>query len=557
MFSNWKRFFGFGIGIWLLLNLLQAALLQLDPDEAYYWMYAQQLDWGYFDHPPMVALLIKVGSACLGGALGVRLGSILIFSFTIFGLWLLVGKPKERHQLLQFFLLASAMPILQLYGFVATPDSPLLLFTVFFFLSYQSFLNRDSWANAIGLSVVMALLLYSKYHGVLIIFFTVLSNLRLLANPKFYIAGLLGASLYLPHLYWQYIHDFPTFRYHLGGRNDTYELKYTFNYVLNQLLIFSPLLLPFIVKVITRKPKDPLERAFLFVIFGFWFFFFYSTFKGHVEPQWTAILCIPFVVLLYRRFIAGEEESQRFLLMTKLTLVLLMLIRIGVLFPIPGWHNPFHQVAWVAALQKEIGDRPVVFIDSYRNPSIYTFYSGQQAYTYTDILYRLNQYDIWDHEKEIHGEDVLMVGPKDWEPPGTQIWRSGRKDFRIKERSHYQVTQKMKVLFDGPTDNWTKGDTLSLPIQLYNPYAHRIDLMTAGNTIKLLAQFDLPTEHIAQSAIKLEPAIKTIGPGEKVDLIAHLKVPDLDQKELLVSFCLRNGDLRPAYLSPKFPVELQ
>lgn len=557
MFSNWKRFFGFGIGIWLLLNILQAAFLQLDPDEAYYWMYAQQLDWGYFDHPPMVALLINVGRTWIGGPLGVRLGSILIFALTLLGLWKLVGQPKERQALLQFLLLASAMPILQVYGFIATPDSPLLLFTVLFFLAYQHFLEENSWISAISLSVVMALLLYSKYHGVLIIFFTVLSNLRLLTNPKFYVSGLIGASLYFPHLYWQYIHDFPTFRYHLGGRNDTYELKHTYNYLLNQLLIFSPLLLPFIVKVLSKKPRDLLERAFFFVTFGFWFFFLYSTFNGHVEPQWTAILCIPFVVLLYRRYLSGEEENRRFLLMTKLTLVLLILIRIGLLLAVPGLPNPFNQVEWVAELQEEIGEKPVVFIDSYRNPSIYTFYSGQQAYTYTDILYRFNQYDIWDREQEIHGEQVLFVGPKDWEPPGARIWRSGRKDFRLLERINYQVTQKLQILYDGPADSWTRGDTVSIPIQIYNPYKHRIDFHAGGKPMEFLAQFDLPTEHLDQSIIRLEPAITAIDPGESLDLVAHFQIPDLEQDELLVSFCLRNDVFRPAYLSSKFKVKLE
>lgn len=557
MISNWKRFFGFGIGIWLLLNIIQAAFLQLDPDEAYYWMYAQQLDWGYFDHPPMVALLIKIGSSWLDGSLGVRLGSILIFVATLYGLWALVGKPTERHQLRQFLLLAAAMPILQVYGFVATPDSPLLLFTVLFFLAYRTFLERDSWVSTIGLSVIMALLLYSKYHGILIIFFTVLSNLRLLANPKFYVAGILGASLYLPHLYWQYLHDFPTFRYHLLGRNDTYELKHTLSYLLSQSLIFSPLLLPFVIKVLQNKPLNLLERAFYFVTVGCWVFFLYSTFNGHVEPQWTAVLCIPFVVLLYRRYIASGVDNSRFQLMVKLTIGLLLVMRMGLFISIPGWQLPLQEVAWVAELQKEVGERPVVFIDSYRNPSIYTFYSGRKAYTYTDIFYRSNQYDIWARERELQGQNVLLVGPKDWEPKGANIWRSGSKDFRLRKVDNYQVTQKLQVLYDGTNEIWSRGDSINLSITLYNPYSHTIDFNILEQDMKFVLQFDLPTEHLEQACLSIEPALHTISPGEKLKLNAYFKVPDIEQRDLLVSFCVKNGDLRAAYLSPKFKVKLK
>ena len=49
------------IGVWLVLNGLQAAFMGIDADEAYYWLYAQHLQWGYFDHPPLVALSIRLG----------------------------------------------------------------------------------------------------------------------------------------------------------------------------------------------------------------------------------------------------------------------------------------------------------------------------------------------------------------------------------------------------------------------------------------------------------------------------------------------------------------
>lgn len=32
--------------LFVLVNLLQAALTPLDPDEAYYWFYADRLQWG-------------------------------------------------------------------------------------------------------------------------------------------------------------------------------------------------------------------------------------------------------------------------------------------------------------------------------------------------------------------------------------------------------------------------------------------------------------------------------------------------------------------------------
>ena len=57
---------------WGLLNLLQANFMDITEDEAYYWMYSRILDWGYFDHPPMIALMIFLGRQLFEGELGVR-----------------------------------------------------------------------------------------------------------------------------------------------------------------------------------------------------------------------------------------------------------------------------------------------------------------------------------------------------------------------------------------------------------------------------------------------------------------------------------------------------
>jgi hypothetical protein len=54
----------------------------------------------------------------------------------------------------------------------------------------------------------MAAMIYIKYHGILPILFVLLSNLSLLKKPKYYVAGVLGAVLYVPHLVWQYENDF-------------------------------------------------------------------------------------------------------------------------------------------------------------------------------------------------------------------------------------------------------------------------------------------------------------------------------------------------------------
>ena len=61
------------------LRLVGAAWTPLTFDEAYYWTWSQHLSPGYYDHPPGVALVIRLGTMIAGNTeFGVRLVSILL-----------------------------------------------------------------------------------------------------------------------------------------------------------------------------------------------------------------------------------------------------------------------------------------------------------------------------------------------------------------------------------------------------------------------------------------------------------------------------------------------
>ena len=63
------RIFLYLLAAILIINLLQGYFTELIFDEAYYWYYAQQMAWGYFDHPPMVAFIVKISSLFFNGEL--------------------------------------------------------------------------------------------------------------------------------------------------------------------------------------------------------------------------------------------------------------------------------------------------------------------------------------------------------------------------------------------------------------------------------------------------------------------------------------------------------
>lgn len=121
---------GLALALLTALRLAMAAILPLAPDEAYYWVWSHALAPGYVDHPPMVALWIRVGTALVGEtALGVRLLGPWAAAL---GTVLLVDAARRLLMSQRAGLLAGALLnatlLLGVGSVIMTPDSPLLLF---------------------------------------------------------------------------------------------------------------------------------------------------------------------------------------------------------------------------------------------------------------------------------------------------------------------------------------------------------------------------------------------------------------------------------------------
>ena len=68
-----------------IINCIQGATTELLADEAYYWAYSNFMDWGYFDHPPMVAVWIYISKLFFStGEISVRFFSAITLSVTFY-----------------------------------------------------------------------------------------------------------------------------------------------------------------------------------------------------------------------------------------------------------------------------------------------------------------------------------------------------------------------------------------------------------------------------------------------------------------------------------------
>ncbi len=531
-------------GAWLLLNLAQAAFSALTEDEAYYWMYSLAPDWGYFDHPPMIALFIIAGK-WLGGELGVRLVSVLA---QVGALLLLYRLAREQwpgaHRPLLFFGIAFSIVIFQIFGFVATPDSPLLFFAAAFLYVYRRFAAQDAWTNTLLLGFTAAGLLYSKYHGALLILFTVLSNPALLRRWKLYAAGLVGLAVFFPHLWWQYANDFPSFRYHLVERTQEFKWWYVTEFLLNTLLVFNPFLWPQALKALRRVDwRDPFARALAVNFTGFLLFFFISTFRGHVQPQWTVVASVPMLLLLYAGSF-GHERRARYLLRVAAVVVPLVLIARSVLIwewaPLP---NQFFRPKEFSAKVKELAaGRHVAFSRSYQRASMYAFYSGDPVvFSASTFKSRKSQFDFWRIEEQLHLKPVLWLGGQ--EAPERKFFTMGRDTFTYIEIDTFQAFYKVQPFAGALPGRIEGGQWVETQLTLHNPYPYPLDLGRIGG-IELLSCWMLGKRPMG--FVPAEGALPALPPGGEAVIPVRFQAPVvLPSGRYRLSFVLKYKDITP------------
>lgn len=470
------------LGAWFLINVIQAGFTGLHPDEAYYWIYSRFLDWGYFDHPPIVALYIKAGDLIVHDPLGLRLFTVITNTVSIFVLWQ-IAKPYAKNLPL-FLLLFSSVLIFHVYGFITTPDSPLYFFTILFLYAYQQYLKSYSNSWALTLGVLSAALLLSKYHGILVIFFILISNISLLKRASFWLAMVLALVLFAPHIYWQYFNDFPSVKYHLFERSASpYKFEYTAQYFLDQVLMMGPLMGWFLITAAWKQPvrQDLFLKGLKYLVYGVFVFFFLNTFKGRVQAHWPLIEFIPLFILAYI-YIAGIGMNKTYRSLFAVNIALILLARL-ILIAAPESLQKVKFVAayygynqWANTIQSAANGSPVIFQDGFQAASYYNYYNNTlSGFAYNSFGYRKTQFDIWPLEDSIRHKKAFYVLTSP-HPEGTDQIKISTKKGDLYGRFIDQVRTYQKLQFK-PLDynpEWKKGEIRNLKFEIYNPYQQAV-----------------------------------------------------------------------------------
>jgi hypothetical protein len=225
----------------LLFRSVVAFWLYPGFDEAYYYIYSVNLDWSYFDHPVLVALLTGLGPWLTGevSQFTIRLGALLLYTGTLILLYLTSAKLFSAQAARITLAIATFAPIFQIaFGILILPDGPLMFFWTaslycaaheFFpnskFKIQNSKIETHSYQPTYRLTilgVLVGLACLGKYHGFvlglgLLGFCLTSSRYRraLLSHWAWLGVGLFIVTIF-PIWYWNIQHNWVSFGFQLN-----------------------------------------------------------------------------------------------------------------------------------------------------------------------------------------------------------------------------------------------------------------------------------------------------------------------------------------------------
>jgi dolichol-phosphate mannosyltransferase len=438
-----------------VLRLVYAGSVEMLPEETYYWNYSRHLDFGYLDHPPMVAWLIRTATAVFGQTeFGVRAGALLCGAITSIFIYKLTRNLFGAATALAALLLVQALPFFFLSGLLMTPDAPLAAAWAasLFFLERALIGNQSrAWWFA---GICLGLGMISKYTiallGPVAAVFMVWDPQarRWWARSGPYVGALLALAIFSPVIIWNAQHEWASFAFQTSRRLAEAPQFALHRLIGSIIVLITPTgLLAVVAALLGRhggdETSDAVRRRRLFslailvpvsVIASF-------SLRHEVKLDWTGApltAALPAMAYVMANRDLRAVRFARYIRAAWMPTIVVMLLIYGaglhyLVLGLPGvgydkhieaipvgWRDLSAHVIATAKAQGETGSEPlIVGMDRYAIASELSFYGG--AHTASGLQTANSHlfggmglmYGLWVPPASQNGRNLLLVA---WSP---------------------------------------------------------------------------------------------------------------------------------------------
>jgi 4-amino-4-deoxy-L-arabinose transferase-like glycosyltransferase len=434
------------------VRLAFAAAIPLFPDEAYYWDWSRHLAAGYFDHPPAIALLIRLGGVLLApfGAsatpLGVRLGPVIagfVASLATIGV---ARRVAGAAAALTGAVIMSVLPLAAAGLLLATPDSPVLAALAVTLYCLTRALQSAAGSRAslgwwLATGVALGAAFCSKYTSIFLpvaVFGAVLWRPDLrprLREPGPYAACVIATLAFLPTLLWNAHHGWISFGFQLRhglaaprGSALMAAWKHEGDFFGGQAGLASPILFVLLciatARALRRRARG--EEFVLGAVAALTFcFFIYSGIRQRVEPNWPSPAYVPAIALLACWPVgrAARRWLRAGIGLAALMSIVIYVQAITPILPLAPARDPIARAfGWrevvaaadsvAAATTRTTGHHTWTGGDRYQEAAALAFYDPAHPSTFaTNVDGRDNQYDLWPRfgDRAPLGDNLVLL----------------------------------------------------------------------------------------------------------------------------------------------------
>ncbi|PWT73601.1 MAG: hypothetical protein C5B59_13065 [Bacteroidetes bacterium] len=429
---NKRELILFSIGFIVLVRLISIGAFGLMPQDAYYQFYGEHLALSYFDHPPMIAYILRIFTSLLGRfSFVIKFADSLVTAFSFYFFWRLSDRFLDAEDAKKSVLLFLSTLMFTILSLVSTPDVPLVLFWIISLINLHSALFLEKKLCWLSAGLFMGLAFDSKYTAVLLpgglgLFLLISNKFRSYLYSKHFF-GMLTVFLITisPVIIWNVQHDFASLRFQSQSRMQSiertnFDIFNFLGFIGHQAAVLIPILFFVLIyflaresgKFLQRKLSFTQENIFLlsFFIPGFAVFFLLSFFYW-VKLNWT----MP-------AYITGIIWVSRFFNQRQLIWQVLLSFLIHIALAIEIFFYPFHvdsDDTWIG--WKELSDQvrirqqqnPGSFVfsaDDYKTSAMLHYYLNEPVYSQNIIGKPALQFDyVGTDLKSLTGKNALFI----------------------------------------------------------------------------------------------------------------------------------------------------
>ncbi|ESA33199.1 glycosyl transferase family protein [Leptolyngbya sp. Heron Island J] len=486
---------------WLWLILLAHIVYWLtafpNPDEAYYWLWGQRLDWSYYDHPPFHAWVQGLFSYLGHSHFILRLPTVLsngLFFWTYYHIARYLYGQQAGRAWWVIFLCCWSSPLYFLFLTLAWHDHWLIAFSLLSAYWFIRFLD-GVWHHGQGRSeflyggaLMLGLAILCKYTAVFV-GITVLGVIvsqaklrRLLGDKRLYGAIAIALLCTLPILIWNLQNGWLSFQYYLtrsvdSGDGPILRPDAVVFFWLTAGLILSPPLVWVMGRSVLLKGtlNSPTFRPVALGLF--------ITSTGLLSLvglfstalyYWNILAYLLILPLVPRFFLQPGSDTlghrgwwQGIQILG--TVVAWLLVINYCLLPISAlWGTAgdpdgrmsfgWHQVAEVVTAH--IPQSELLLTTDYRSASALAY--ALNTTTVLAISERIDQFDVWARARPLIGQSALVLaddwhpftdeGPLQLEPGWTQVATIPVQRFGVKIKDYYLYAGKVQQAEPNPSN---------------------------------------------------------------------------------------------------------